>query len=1207
MHPAQSFFLEDLYLNYLSVIHNIPFTRREIDIMACLLGARKTSKIAYFLSISPRTVETHIRNITLKLECNTREGIIDFLEASSKLASLRKHYFFLQIEFEFARSLKDISKLSSRDELIYSIVDEKNQNPTVPRLSILKTHLKLAGATLQNRDTKEKGYLLYFLPFNIHNISSSFIQMLQHYPKNKLLLLLAEGQKKQDLPKQLKEFDCISPENYQNYYFYFFAVIKFFFSNNIKIEYIFSQFEKKFETTHAIIKSEYSQYLINGKKKKILFFQKMRYHLSINILRYVTMLLIGFIVLSFLTPYWNLKYEPLKHPIKLTTIPIQLRSAIVDHLELIVGEENQLKNNRSIQKIVWNLPKQDHVFVGRENLLEELDNILHNNKEFKKVFSEKNPTNNLAISACAGLGGIGKTQLALHYVHHTKHPYFLRAWFPAENLNQLQQKYIEFSKVLGYAEEKPTPKLALAYVKQWLENHPGWLLVYDNVGTYKEIEPFLPNRGGHVILTTRQRYWPTKFKVLSIDLMNEEEAISLVKSLLERNLEIKEKNSIKKLVKILGYLPLALAQAATYIQQNKITIGDYLEIYKNYEQALLAENTLPEGTNSLPVTVVWKISIEAIQKEAEVDHEKLLVHELLTICSYLASEKIPRELLLIWLKKAYPQLPFPEIFLNKQLRRLWRYSLINLDKNNFLFIHRLVQAVVRNQHKEISKNTQTMFIQAWYKLFLEAAHLYFIKKTKTLEDETRKKSLLPHFQALVEHCNFKSPMNQSILLALSYVLEDIAIIFHYHMGDAYSAKSYYERALAIKENYYGKRHIKIAEILTYLGDTYGSLGNPLQQKKLLERSLLISEHYYGKTHPSLVLTLESLGAAYWALGEAKKAKLILKRGLEIGEQHYGKQSIEIANTLYYLGNAYGDLGEAYEQKKNLERSLIITEKHYGKGHPLTAFILENLGIANRMIGKINESKEFLEKALSIQERYYGSDHVEVGETLSNLSNVYLALGNAEDAKKLLNRALTILERYYGKRHVYVARALHYLGEVHLNTGAPKQAKEILEHVLAIKKKYYGENHISTAKTLASLGDAYRCLGFPKQAREFLEHALTIRKDYYGRNHVETARTLNSIGIIYALNNQAKLAEDYLQEAFKIFQRNNHPEIYTSLEALSELYLKKSAQSIQQSIIFKTQAIIYLKDALKIMYVQLPEDSSHIKRIESKLNTIEKIK
>ena len=89
MRDAQNISSQDFYEKHLSTINNTHFTAREIDIIACVISARKTSKIAYFLSINPRTVETHVRNIMSKLECNNREDIIDFIEKSNKLHFLR--------------------------------------------------------------------------------------------------------------------------------------------------------------------------------------------------------------------------------------------------------------------------------------------------------------------------------------------------------------------------------------------------------------------------------------------------------------------------------------------------------------------------------------------------------------------------------------------------------------------------------------------------------------------------------------------------------------------------------------------------------------------------------------------------------------------------------------------------------------------------------------------------------------------------------------------------------------------------------------------------------------------------------------------------------------------------------------------------------------------------------------------------------------
>ena len=106
MELVESVTLEDQFLSNLEAINNIAFTKREIDIVACIIGGRTSKKIAAFLSVSPKTIEAHIRNIMLKLDCNSRECIIDFIEKSGKFAAIKNHYATLLVKKNFELELK---------------------------------------------------------------------------------------------------------------------------------------------------------------------------------------------------------------------------------------------------------------------------------------------------------------------------------------------------------------------------------------------------------------------------------------------------------------------------------------------------------------------------------------------------------------------------------------------------------------------------------------------------------------------------------------------------------------------------------------------------------------------------------------------------------------------------------------------------------------------------------------------------------------------------------------------------------------------------------------------------------------------------------------------------------------------------------------------------------------------------------------------
>ena len=211
----------------------------------------------------------------------------------------------------------------------------------------------------------------------------------------------------------------------------------------------------------------------------------------------------------------------------------------------------------------------------------------------------------------------------------------------------------------------------VSYVKKWLASHPGWLVVIDEVDNYDDIEPFLPEKGGHVILTTRKRDWPESFTVLPIGIMTEAEATDILNVLIKDSAshELAQK---KELASVLGYLPLALAQAGTYIHNKNISVSEYIKLYNANELQLLSDRSFPKGVNAPPVAITWNISLKAILKETLEHNEPPIAIELITVCSYLPPDNIPKALLLSWLKRAHPELSNPELILNKHIELLWK-------------------------------------------------------------------------------------------------------------------------------------------------------------------------------------------------------------------------------------------------------------------------------------------------------------------------------------------------------------------------------------------------------------------------------------------------------------------------------------------------------------------------------------------------------
>ncbi|MFK8040590.1 MAG: helix-turn-helix transcriptional regulator [Rickettsiaceae bacterium] len=175
------------------------FTIREIDIIACLIHNRGEKKIAALLSISPRTVSAHVRNIMQKLACNSREGIIDFVEKSGKLNLLKNHYNILLINATFQNYLVKIGKLYNRNAFNIEIISKETiKVDQIPILQELKNHLKLANVNLTISQAMAKS--------TDKNLN---LNLFIDYPSKKIQLIF-------DKNKELKSIDF---RNKTNYYF----------------------------------------------------------------------------------------------------------------------------------------------------------------------------------------------------------------------------------------------------------------------------------------------------------------------------------------------------------------------------------------------------------------------------------------------------------------------------------------------------------------------------------------------------------------------------------------------------------------------------------------------------------------------------------------------------------------------------------------------------------------------------------------------------------------------------------------------------------------------------------------------------------------------------------------------------------------------------------------------------------------------------
>ncbi len=1046
---------QEIYAGQLETINGINFTRREVDVITCIVSGKTAKHIAAFLFISPKTVENHIRNIMLKTGCRSQAAIIDFLEKSDRFLSIKDHYSCLLIQYAFASELKKISKRLPK-KLNFFIVFNKPIKNTAQFFNYFINDLQVAGIKVVTEQRKEDERSFYWLD----NIRHSTIKTILYYVETeqveqldfkgieqfirqhsyRLIFIIVSNDTAVRMLQECSNFEILVLQESKNYYLFVFEVLKKLLAP-LDLQTSILSFKQQYEKFSGLQPTQ-------GKQEQIQ------------------------------SPLWDRKPSFLNILKKQKTLPWAvgtlcfLLMGVAIFLNLTFQHRKEIPNMRTkglYASVRWNLPRQDNIFINRKQLMETLVNQFNTVPKQENLVFESHEHMPI-VSVLSGGGGVGKTQLALRYVYQLKEIYTLEAWFYAENIAQLKQQYIDFSKILGIKEVNPSFESALSYVKTSLSQRSDWLLIFDNVTYYQEIKDFLPEGRGNIIMTTRQRDWPNTFKLLDVNVMTKEEALQLIVSITGRKIDSQTQETVEKLVKRLGYLPLALAQASAYIKNNGIGFKSYLERYDQIEQKMLSDHTMPSGTAHVPVSITWVTDFEAIKREAIQQRLPPLAAILITVCAYLDPNQIPKELLVHWLRKTYPEEKDPDLLLDQLLGQLNRYSLItlNLEKKT-IDIHRLVQAVLRHQHREMKKGIDqyhSLLSQSWFENLLNVTHEEFNRKTSLIEEEQRKQSLLPHLQSLVANYNHLNLDPQNYTVALITFDIGCALL----CKEPSLSKVYLEQSLKIFEKKHGSNHWFVSRTLRKLGHLAWVLGDIDQSKALLEKALSIDEKIKSN---ELANTLNNLGNIYGVSGRVKEQCRLLEKALKMGEQSKETNNSSIAIRLNNLGNAYVASGETYKGKQMLERSLAIFEQEFGCDFYKVSSVLTSLGHANWVLGDLEQAKTQLERALKIKESYYHAEHIAIGISLNNLGNVYKDLGDIDQAISCLERALNISRQHYGKSHLATAIILNNLGELHLRVNDMNLAKPFLMQAKEIKQEYgLNETSLNFGTEFGILGDVH---------------------------------------------------------------------------------------------------------------------------------------
>jgi tetratricopeptide (TPR) repeat protein len=653
---------------------------------------------------------------------------------------------------------------------------------------------------------------------------------------------------------------------------------------------------------------------------------------------------------------------------------------------------------------VLRLPPRPVFLAGREELLTEL-------KDRLAADDDGGPR----VVALCGMGGAGKTSVALEYAYRHLTELGLVWQLPAGDPTAMAAAFGELAALLGVrdlvAGGNPVPA-----VHAVLADRPGgWLLIFDNATDAAAVAGGLPPAGdGQVIITSQNPEWPgdqaVEVPVLNVD--------TTAKFMMARTGDPDEQ-SARLLAGELGGLPLALEQAAAYMRATGRDIAGYLALYEEGRAGLLARGD-PAGYDKR-VTTTWSLAFAQLEEHAPA------AVGLLRLLACCAPDAIPYGLLLqphpgllgLLSPEAGPAVaPLLDdpLAVDDAVVALRRYSLISPPVSGVVSVHRLVQDIVRWRLDDQAR-------AGWAGAAVELVACAFPSSIDELADpnQWRCAQLLAHALVATEHAQVarvaEATAGDLLRRAGSYL--DLR-------GEYQAARGLLERSLDLVEAAHGRDHIEVAKVLNALGHVLWEQGELAAARGVHKRALTINEAHLSPGHQDIGSTLNNLGHVLYLQDDLPGAHSYLERALTISRAALGPDDPEVASTLNNLGEVRRLEGDLPGARKAHQRALEIKEAAFGRDSPRLGYTLNYLGVVLRDLGDLPTAKNTHQRALDIFKAAGLSNHPDLAANLDNLGVVLRDLGELPAAKDAHLQALAIFEARLPPNHPDVIASREHL-------------------------------------------------------------------------------------------------------------------------------------------------------------------------------------
>ncbi|MET7450782.1 FxSxx-COOH system tetratricopeptide repeat protein [Streptomyces sp. NPDC005574] len=784
-------------------------------------------------------------------------------------------------------------------------------------------------------------------------------------------------------------------------------------------------------------------------------------------------------------------------------------------------QQPSVESGRTTQPRIWgNIPPRNPNFTGRVDLLERLSERLQEG------------TTTVLPEAIHGMGGVGKTQLAIEYAYRHQADYDIVWWIPAERPGQIGQALVELAQRLGLGTSAEANIAGPAVREALREGRPysRWLLIFDNADSPERVRDYFPTGGsGTILVTSRNRRWSVVGPSLEVDVFTREESKELLRRPHAYGDELSDAEA-DQLAVALGDLPLALEQAAAWRAETGMPVSEYLRLFEHKRSELLEVSPPPDY--QLPVAAAWNVSLDHLETRS------LTALRLLQLCSYFAPDPISRSIFSgLGGSSIDPELDRAlndPMRLARAVREINRYSLARIDhRSNSIEMHRLVQAVLVHRMSPEEQNRMR-----------NGAHTLLAAADPKGPNQSAN---WPRYAELYGHVIASGAIESDQPWVRELVMNVAKYLWYW--GDHTVAREFSEQAWDSWRRLFGVedqqtllmgwwlgflylkvgRYNDASDLVAVLKDVYTRTA-PTDREDIREDALETvnleaavrrvqgdfdagagldemayerARRAFGEDDPTTLVTAHNLGVSLRLVGEFQRALELDRHTHVMRTRLFGRDHQQSLHTEASIAIDVRETGD-YVGARALQQAVVDGYRAaFGPGNPTTLQTLRQLSEACRKEGDHATALELAREAFDQFTRRYGDTHPESLTAALALSVALRHNGDLEAARDRGEKASERFRRLFNPDHPHVLAADIDLAVTLRLLGRVEEAKRLDETAAEALAGRLGENHPIALACSINLASDLSLLGRPAEARELGEKTWEMCRTRLGEDHPTT--------------------------------------------------------------------------------------------------------